>query len=999
MKKRTNVTSKNPIIIDLINLFSRLKLRVGFFRFVVELLIHYKFCFCNTLICYVFIIVVFNCTILFVMQKKISIYVLYLLIGVFLWGGCLGREDDTAAQVVGLKCRGLVDPIGIDEPIFSWQIVSEEHGFIQSAWEIEIASSLKTLETGDCIWSSGRVESEQQQFIRPIISELEKSFKYWWRVRIWDANSKVTAWSKPASFVLGIRSEEWKGLWITSEWKENSSMPYFRKEFKVEDDGREVESAIVYFCGLGCGDLYLNGALVDQSRVLDPAQTNYDKYALYSSFDITSQLIRGYNCLGVLLGEGWYGQGQVWGENVMKYGNPLFRLQLELVYTDGTIERVVSDESWQWAPSALLKSNIYAGEVYDATKEKLGWSNVGFMADKWKQVVVATGTIPCELRPQLVEPIRLIKELRAIKKWKDPAGNWVFDFGVNVAGVPRIEVNLPKGTHLKMRMGEILNEDGSIDFSTTGVFATGVIQTDEYICAGDGVETWNPRFSYHGYRYLELSGLKSEPNLDCVKTIVVHSNVQQRGEFECSNKQINTLHELAIRTMLSNTHGLPTDCPHRERCGWLGDAHTVAPFESYNFDLNNFWNKYLQDVHSTSSNYEKKTLYQKLYNTAFYFAEKKSGIPYMISPGKRLCGVASPDWGTAVVQLPWFTYLFYGDDEPLRIYYDEMKQWVEHVEQLSMNDTLPRKHIVPYGLGDWCPPGGNETIDCPIALSSTAFHYFDVSIMEKVANLLKKTEDVYYFNSLKKSIYTAFVAEFYDMKNKTFGSQTADAMALDFGLVPKGDEGAVSKAIAKNMEEKYDNFLHIGIFGLGRIGEALSRYGNGKKAWELFTKTGENSFAYMWTDAEATTLWEVLPINKQSKEFCLQNRSSLNHPMQGGYDTWFYEDIAGIRVDESGAGFKVVRLEPTMASYLEWASASVYSGYGKTVSDWFWKNDQFIWKIELPANTSGLVALPNGRQVEINGIDFSKETFPLVEKREKSNLYCFLSGEYTIVIK
>ena len=215
----------------------------------------------------------------------------------------------------------------------------------------------------------------------------------------------------------------------------------------------------------------------------------------------------------------------------------------------------------------------------------------------------------------------------------------------------------------------------------------------------------------------------------------------------------------------------------------------------------------------------------------------------------------------------------------------------------------------------------------------------------------------------------------------------------------RGDEGAVSKAIAKNMEEKYDNFLHIGIFGLGRIGEALSRYGNGKKVWELFTKTGENSFAYMWTDAEATTLWEVLPINKQSKEFCLQNRSSLNHPMQGGYDTWFYEDIAGIRVDESGAGFKVVRLEPTMASYLEWASASVYSGYGKTVSDWFWKNDQFIWKIELPANTSGLVALPNGRQVEINGIDFSKETFPLVEKREKSNLYCFLSGEYTIVIK
>jgi len=929
-------------------------------------------------------------------MKSKSLCLLLLFISLLGFTRCTENCAGSKAKVVDLKCRGLVTPEGIDEAVFSWKIESEENGFIQSAWEIEIASSREDLEDGNYIWNSGKTVSEQQVNVRPDIAILERGPLYWWRLRIWDGKGQVTVWSEPSYFSLGLNTSDWKAKWITSVWKKDGPMPYFRKVFDTGKAESKLQRAVVYFCGLGCGNLYLNGELVDKKRILDPAQTNYEQYALYSTFDITSGLVKGENCLGVMLGEGWYGQNSVWGPWT-KYGDPLFRLQMEITYEDGSKEMIVSDESWLWTSGPVLKGNIYAGEVYDATKEIKGWSEVGTQLNGWKNAVVAEGVIPVNLFPQVMEPICLKNEIRAIKKWKDPSGNWIFDFGVNIAGVPQIAVNQPKGTHLKMRMGELLREDGSIEYNTTGVFATGVVQTDEYICAGNGREVWNPRFTYHGYRYLELSGLAAEPELDWIKTIVVHTDVNKRGEFECSDEQINKLHELAVRTMLNNTHGLPTDCPHRERCGWLGDAHTVAPFENYNFDLNNFWMKYMEDISSTSSTFEKNTLHQKLFNTIFYFADKAPGIPYMISPGKRLCGVASPDWGTAVVQLPWYTYLYFGNEEPLHKYYQEMKQWVNHVESLTLNDTLSTKHIVPYGLGDWCPPEGNNAIDCPVALSSTAFHYLDASILAKTAAILGKNDDAGYYSGLKDKIAAAFVAEFYDKESKTFGSQTADAMALDFGLVPVGDEKAVSDAIVRNMKEKYDGFMHTGIFGLGRIGQALSRFGNSKMAWDMFTKTGENSFAYMWTDADATSLWEILPVNGKSKEMCLAG-SSLNHPMQGGYDTWFYEDIAGIRPDVSGPGFKVIHFEPTMTSYLSWAKASIETPYGRTASEWSQEENSLVWIITLPPNTSGIVALPDSKKIHVNKRSFNKADYPLIGSEEEVSLYKFPSGVYQIEI-
>jgi alpha-L-rhamnosidase len=902
--------------------------------------------------------------------------------------------DSGHIKVVQLRCCDRVNPEGVDRALLGWKIESMQQAVTQSAWEIEIASSEKKLAKGEAdVWKPGKQLSGQQIDIEPAGGVYKSGEQYWWRVRIWDGSNEVSAWSAPATFSLGPQSkDEWQAKWITAEWPDQAPMPYFRKVFDASKSGVKVARAIVYLSGLGCSDLYFNGKIVDETRVLDPAQSNYEQYALYSTFDVTPLMQQKENCIGVMLGNGWYNQGVVWGPD-FSYGKPLLFCQMEIMYDDGSRKTVCSDESWTWTSGPVLRSNIYAGEVYDANKTIAGWAEAGTKCDGWKNARLATGVIPPELRPQMMEPIRLKQEITPAALWQTADGKWIFDFGVNVAAVPRITVSQPKGTRLKMCMGEYLNDDKTLNYGTTGVFATGVVQTDEYVCSGTGKETWTPRFTYHGFRYLELSGMATQPDNSWIKAVLVHTDVRKCGTFECSDPQVNRLHEMAIRTMLGNIHGLPTDCPHRERCGWLGDAHAVAPFENFNYNMNNFWMKYMDDIQSTSAVFLKNTLHQKLYNSEFYFADKQPGIPFMIAPGRRLCGVASPDWGTAVVQLPWYTYLYYGNIRALEKYYPQMKQWVDYISALTEN------HIVPYGLGDWCPPEGNSAIDCPIPLSSTAFHYYDASILSQVAQILGRKDDAVFYAGLKEEIGKAFIAKFYDDKSKTFGSQTADAMALDFGIVPAADCKAVSDAIVRNMHEKYNDFLHTGIFGLGRIGQALSRNGNSEAAWKVFTKKGENSFEWMWTSADATTLWEVLPVNDKSKDMCLNGNSSLNHPMQGIYDAWFYEDVAGIRPDISGPGYKVIRFEPTLTGQLQWAKASVETPYGETVSDWSHTNGKLRWKVVIPPNTSGLVALPKGKEVKVNDAGMDVAQYPVVEDKEQTALHRFSSGTFIIEIE
>lgn len=896
---------------------------------------------------------------------------------------CIGIATASAARVSvkNPRCRSLENPVGVENANFSWQIADKTVGSTQRSYEIQIASSIGKLRSGKAdVWNPGIRVTDDQLHIIPNNAKFNNATKYWWRVRVNTTDFRQSSWSAPASFVTGIEDADWKADWIAPDWSKCQTQPYLRKQFNVSE---KPVLAVVYVCALGCGDLWLNGHRVDETAILNPAQTNYEQYAYYTSYDITNEIARGANCLGVVLGDGWYHQNVVWGK-IGDYGTPKIRLQLVLRYADGHSENVISDESWQWRDSPVLKSNIYAGEVYDATKQIDGWATAAFNASDWNKVSKANDNLPPHLFPQMLEPIRLLDAVKPVKTWKDKNGNWIIDFGINMAAVPSINVNLPKGTTLKMRMGENVNADSTIDYSTTGPDATGVIQTDEYTCRGGGNETWTPRFTYHGFRYLELSGVSQLPKGDFIEAVRVHSAVEKSGDFTCDNPIINRMHEMAVRTFLSNIHGIPTDCPHRERCGWLGDAHTAMPFESLNYGMENFYLKYMDDVNSSANFEAKKTLFHHLYNSQFYFRDKPVGLSYMIAPGRRQCGVASPDWGTAQVQIPWNLYWLYGNKESLKKSYEYMKVWTDHVSEMSVG------YIVPNGLGDWCPPAKDGAAECPVKFSSTAFHYRDVTIMRDVARLLGYNDEAQQMETLRGKIEKAVVDTFYNAQTKTFGSQTADAMALDYGLVPAGDNEAVAASIVRSAHQQHNDFLHVGIFGLARVGQALARNGHAADACKLFAKQGENSFEWMWTGANATTLWETLPINTPSKKIGLGE--SLNHPMQGGYDLWFIEDIAGLRAAEPG--YHKTHFEHVDGTLIHSAHASLDTPYGVVLSDWKENNGVTVWNIAIPTNTTGEVVIPNGKTATIGGKPIDK-----VSTSHNGNLYTMPSGNFTITYK
>jgi len=923
---------------------------------------------------------------------------IYIFILAFVLTSCANK----GIELYDLRCNQKCAPNGVENPLLSWKIRTEEYGVSQEAWEVEVATSVKKLKAGKAdVWRSGKKHSDKQFDIAPKEVQFTDASMYFWRVRIWDNNGCKSSWSDPAYFSTGLTNfKSWKAKWMT--YTDNQTLPLFRKLFKLDDAGKKPKKAFVYMSSLGIGELYMNGKKVDDTRLLDPAQTNYDQFAFYSTYDVTEYLQSEKNCIGVMLGNGWFTQQKAWGGANLSYGKPMLLLQLEVIYDDNSRTIITSDEKWEYTNGPVCKANIYLGEEYDARKEKENWSTIDGDDKWWKQAVLAQNNIPPRVKAQPINPMRSKNVLDAVKMWQTASGSWVYDFGENIAGIPLLCASQPVGTKLTIRPSEEINADRSPDFTTYGWKYHGTMFEYAYTCKGTEKETWHPRFSYHGFRYAELVGCINKPDLSTLKLMVVHSDVEQRGYFECSNAQINKLHEIANRTVLSNLHGFPTDCPNREKCGWLGDTHAYAKMANLNFQMNDFWSKFLEDIRSGAVYEEPKTLFHERYNTTFYFTRKAAGIPYMIAPGKRKCGVASPAWGTALVQLPWWQYVYYGNKKVLEAFYSDMKLWVDYVSSLASDTARTNKYgaktkyIVYQGLGDWCPPKYELEGETPVEFTSTAFHYLDVSIMEKVARILSKQKDVEKYTELKKAIAAELVEHLYVADQKTFGSQTADVMALDFGFVPKGDEKAVADAVVRNMHEKSEGFMNCGIFGLPRLGSMLARNGNAKAAWNLFAKQGENSFQWMLQEAETTSLWETLPINKLSKK--VGEVVSHSHPMQAGYDVFFYEDIAGIRPDSIGYGFKVIRFEPLLTNYLSWAKASVESSFGTIRSNWKKKANGFNWQITIPVNTSGLVALPSGKQVFVNGVELNENKYNRAGISSGRTLYRFPSGKYDIRI-
>jgi len=871
-----------------------------------------------------------------------------------------------------LKCEYFTDPVGIDveKPRLSWTMQSSLRNQSQTAYQILIATSPDILKRDQAdVWDSGKVISDRSNQIEYAGPALQRTACYYWKVRVWDSGDIPSDYSSPALWEMGLldtidynspRPPVWIAKWIGFP---SISTPYFRKEFTLE---KPISRARAYISGLGYYQLYINGSRVGD-HVLDPAQTDYDKHAFYVIYDITQLLQSGANAAGIILGNGWYNQNITWPQANLKYDHPGVICQFLLDYQDGTSEHVITDGTWKVSSGPILNNNIYAGEEYDARLELDHWHESGFDDSSWNHAHWVGACSPV-LHHQTISPIREIKTVQPVSLTQPRPGVFVYDMAQNFAGWARIKVKAPAGTRIQLRFAEWLHDDGMIDPSSTGDWVTRFTQTDTYICKGSGTEIWQPCFTYHGFQYVEITGLPFEPTLDTLEGVVVHTDVQPAGRFECSDPMLNRIQQAALWTQVSNLHGIPTDCPHRERCGWLGDALLTAEMTIFNFDMSNFWTKYIHDMETN----------------------RGDKLPNNIAPGKRLCGAES-DWQTAFILVPWFMYLYYGDQRVLQQYYPGMKTLMDHYRKIA-ND-----HIIERGHGDWCEPGNALPKNTPASLTVTTMYYYVATIMHQIAALLDNNDDMVEFEKLAQSIKSAFIKRFYDSKNSTFASQAGNTLALHFNLLDDCNIPAVVQSLVDDIKQ-HDNHITCGIFGCRYLYSVLTRFDHTQLAIDLLNQTTAPSIGHLFS-LGATTLWETFSSYSTFGEF---GKFSLSHPMQGAFAAWFYDGIGGIQPDPQNPGFKHFILHPHHSATLKSADVEYNSIYGTIRSQWQKSDNQFQWKITIPANTTATVYIPADESDTIteNGIDVKQaDGLDFAHHQDDCCVLRAGSGDYSFVVQ
>ncbi|MCL5019152.1 MAG: glycoside hydrolase family 78 protein, partial [Patescibacteria group bacterium] len=854
-----------------------------------------------------------------------------------------------------------------ENPRLSWILNSDQRGQRQSAYHILVSSSKENLQTdkGD-LWDSGKIDSDQSIHILYSGKELKSRMHCYWKVRIWDKEGKPSDWSDPAFWTMGLLDPaDWKAKWIGFD---DISAPLLRKTCSLD---KPIKDAFIYVCGLGYYELNVNGQKIGD-HVLDPAQTDYEQRDFYVTYDVSGNVKQGNNAVGIMLGNGFYNQTVVndkkygWGDVV--YGKPRLIFQMHTTYMDGTETIIVSDESWKASAGPVLSNNVYGGESYDAGREIPGWDMPDFDDAQWKsvQLVDSPGG---KLISQNLPPIKRMKVIKPLNLTNPKPGIYVYDMGQNFAGWAKLKIQAEKGTTIRLRFAETIDKEGMIDPASTGVFATHVVQTDSFTCKGSDLEIWEPRFTYHGFRYVEMTGYPGKPTLENLEGVVVHTAVEKAGYFECSDQMLNRIHQTAVWTEISNLHSVPTDCPARERCGWLGDAHVSGEMTIYNFDMPQFWTKYLGDIETT----------------------RRGGIPKDIAPGKRTGG-DNPDWGTAIVQLPWYLYLYYGDKRILTEHYNGMSVFLEHLKDLA------KDYIISKGYGDWCSPGSVASKETPVALTSTAYFYYDAKVMEQTAKILNKDKDVEIYHLLSQQIKTAFNKHFFHYDSKEYGSQTGDCLALYLGLVPENYNADVARSLVRDVEEKHNRHFSTGIMGSRYLYWALSQYGYGELSRQILNQQTYPSIGHLFS-LGATTLWETWGEPEIDKA---HGTRSLNHPMQGGFDAWFYQGIGGINPDPDNPGFKHIILQPQIIKGLTYAKAHYNSIFGLIKSEWQIVENALILNVTVPANTSATIYVPakNADSITENGKPAaSSDGIKFLRMENDKTIFKITSGNYSFVIK
>ena len=845
-----------------------------------------------------------------------------------------------------LSCEYLENPSVVDvlKPRLAWINIADkgERAQEQTAYEIRVASSKAKLEEAD-LWKSTKITSENSTRVEYSGSPLQSRQECWWQVRVWDKNGEVSEWSEPAFWRMGLLvTSDWKATWIGAPWQGEEALPkpgrgsrdnsleetpppapILRKEFTIQ---KEIKSAVAFVTGLGYFEMYLNGKKVGHD-VLVPNQTNYGKRpdlinqfiaipddfreykVMYLAYDVADQLESGRNCVGGVLGNGFYNPAKHWAEG---YGTPRFLMQLHITYTDGSEETIVSDTSWKASKSPILMDMVYYGEHYDARLEQPGWCTVGFDESNWEPVSERKAP-EGKLMAHTARTDKVVERIKPIRIERTYEGNYLVDFGVEVSGWVRFEnAEGPEGQKVEIKY---LSNQYSGDNS--------------YMFSGKGKENYAARFNWFVFRQIEVINWPGVLEPEQITAEVVNTEITESADFETSNHMFNAVNKIWRRSQTDNMHGgIASDCPHRERSPYTGDGQVACVTVMHNFDARNFYYKWIHDI-----------IGAQVVESGYV----PNGAPWQ--PG---CG-GGVAWGAAIGIMPWEFYVHYGAKDILEDSYYAMKEYIRYMQTWVDEDGIMYSQRTGnngevlrwFNLGDWVAPGELP----PDEMVHTFYFWRCADIAAKTAAALGgKPEEVEMYRNLAETTRRAFWKRFYNEEEGSYGPAGGNIFALKMG-VPAEQYNKVTAALKKNIEEN-DGHLDTGIFGTQFFFEVLSENGLHELAYAAMNKNDEPSYG-RWLELGATTSWEHWDTG-----------GSHNHPMFGGGLVWFYRQLAGMQADEKEPGYRHIIFKPQPVDELNYAKYYNQTDFGRAGILWQKNDQEFTVNISVPVGSHATVYIP-----------------------------------------
>ena len=902
------------------------------------------------------------------------------------------NADVTATKVCSLTCDYSLNPLGIDNtmPLLGWQLQSGQRNIKQTAYRILVASAPQLLDAGKGdVWDSKKIYSGQSQNIHYKGAHLKSGKYYYWKVMVWTEDEKPLAWSDDAYWSMGLLSrKDWQGSWISNrfdavdttrkwfrKWTEkgtyvasDTAAIYMRKGVNLQ---KQVKQATAFISGLGYYELYINGKK-QGNHVMDPVFTDYQKRVSYVTYDVTRALQQGVNVLGVILGNGFYNsptEDLFQTEKAHWKTAPKVLLNLLIEYVDGDKLVVVTDSSWKWNTGEIVYNSIRSGETIDHRKRQKDWNIRTFDDVTWKNSVIVPAPLG-ELHSQIVPPMRINESVRP-KAINEPKKDiYVVDFGKNFTGWIALRVKGKPGQKIECWYNEALNEDGTLNKKYSSGHTGGRFQKEEFILGSDGEEYFEPRFTYHGFRYVQLEGLTQVPAIDEIYAKSVHTSLDTTGYFACSDELVNQLQQAVQRTLLNSIHGMPAEEPTREKMGWTQDAGVTMDSYLYNFNSVNAYRKCLQDFIDAQEP-----------NGHIPCIVPTNGWAFVDSVGGRV-HTDDPWWGGTIFIIAEKLFQYTGDAGVIQYAFDAMKAYVDYVATTAKND------LIYWSLGDWL--GGDRRP--PVEQVSTAAYYWMNERLAAFAKILNKNSIADEYSKNANRIKDAYNAAFLDTASGWYkeGSQTAQALPLYLGMVPQSMIPQVENRLIEAIEMN-DNHVNVGFVGVVPFLNYLSENGFMEKCYEVFKQKESPGWLHMVANGQST-----LGENLNSKGY-----GTGHHPFGAHIGYWLYKYLGGIQADTEYPGFQKFVIAPQFMTDLNWVSTETHSLYGKIVSSWKREGEKINVTVSIPGNTFAKLILPFSEKdrITMNGHDFNDiSAIKCVEKKKEQVIYELGSGDYELMI-